>query len=108
PVSLEPEAESERREPADRQPDPEMALRIARANEAFRWALAQLSRMDALVVTMKFVDGLTCAQIGQALHQPDVTPARVRRILKQLRERLESRGIGSQDAEAAFVRGFER
>jgi DNA-directed RNA polymerase specialized sigma24 family protein len=92
-------------EPASDEPSPEVALGIQQANAAFAAALSELPPEDALIVTLKFVDGLTFSQIARTLHLPGVTIARLAQILEQLRARLEARGINAVDAVVSFPEG---
>lgn len=78
-----------------------------RTSAAFAVALAELPPEDALIVSMKFVDGLTYGQIAHALHLTSVTLDRVSRILGQLRAKIEARGIHADDVavDVPFLRG---
>src|SRR5207244_4148746 len=72
PVSVDDEESDAANAIADEQPDPEQALGIQQANTAFRSALADLPAEDALIVSLKFIDGLTHVQIANALHLPQL------------------------------------
>ena len=84
--------------------DPEAQLRARERNELLKGALATLPAEDAVIVSLKFVEGLTRAQIQRFLRLPELTEHRVRTIVATLRTRLlaAERGqttvMGRQDA----------
>jgi DNA-directed RNA polymerase specialized sigma24 family protein len=90
PLSL----EEERIDPADSALDPEQELRVRQTHDALAAALAELPAEDSLIVSMRYVDGLSQSQVERALHIGAVSSERMKRILARLRELLESRGLG--------------
>jgi RNA polymerase sigma factor (sigma-70 family) len=58
--------------------DPEAQLRARERNEQLTRALATLPPEDAVIVSLKFVEGLTRAQIQGFLRLPELTEHRVR------------------------------
>jgi DNA-directed RNA polymerase specialized sigma24 family protein len=82
--------------------DPEAHLRAQEREQQLARALATLPAEDAVIVSLKFVEGLTRAQIQRFLRLPELTEHRVRTIVATLRERLSDadRGEprGSRDA----------
>lgn len=93
--------------PAD-DASPETLLRIKEASAALAAALAELPPEDALIVSLKYLDGLSDGQVRDALHLDRLAPDRVRDIIKRLREGLERRGFGrraSSPAPAAVASG---
>lgn len=82
--------------------DPEAHLRAQEREQQLARALATLPAEDAVIVSLKFVEGLTRAQIQRFLRLPELTEHRVRTIVATLRERLADadRGEprGSRDA----------
>ena len=107
PASLDEDEPGTIGEPADERPTPELTLRMRQTSAAFAASLAELPPEDALIVSMKFVDGLTYGQIAHALHLTSLMLDRVSRILGALRARIEARGIHADDAavDASFLGG---
>jgi DNA-directed RNA polymerase specialized sigma24 family protein len=68
--------------------DPEALLRARERSELLARALAALPPEDAVIVSLKFVEGLTRAQIQHFLRLPELTEHRVRTIVATLRARL--------------------
>jgi DNA-directed RNA polymerase specialized sigma24 family protein len=68
--------------------DPETLLDTQQRDEALARVLASLPPEDAVIVSLKFVEGLSRAQIQQFLRLPQLTEHRVRTIVATLRERL--------------------
>jgi RNA polymerase sigma factor (sigma-70 family) len=68
--------------------DPEALLRARERDEKLARALAALSAEDAVIVSLKFVEGLTRTQIQRFLRLPELTEHRVRTIVVNLRARL--------------------
>jgi RNA polymerase sigma factor (sigma-70 family) len=68
--------------------DPEAALRARERDEQLTQALATLPSEDAVIVSLKFVEGLTRTEIQRFLRLPELTEHRVRTIVATLRERL--------------------
>jgi RNA polymerase sigma factor for flagellar operon FliA len=75
--------------PSD-EPDPEMALLAATRDRALVEALRTLPAEDRVIVSMRFVDGLTLAEIRRALHLPSLSIDRVTAIVAALRRALEA------------------
>lgn len=69
-------------------PDPEMALLAATRDRALAEALRTLPAEDRVIVSMRFVDGLTLPEIKRALHLPSLSIDRVTGIVAALRETL--------------------
>jgi DNA-directed RNA polymerase specialized sigma24 family protein len=88
---------------ADPHSDPETDARIAQANERYEAALRQLSPEEAAIVRLKYVEGLTNADIERAIGVSGVTTARMASILSRLRAALEQLGIDAR--EFALTRG---
>jgi hypothetical protein len=66
-------------------------------------ALASLAPEDRLILELRFVRGLTMKEIAKALpasavDNPKVLYRRLRRLLDELRDRLEERGVKRADA----------
>jgi RNA polymerase sigma factor (sigma-70 family) len=68
--------------------DPESLLRVRERDEQLTRALASLPPEDAVIVGLKFIDGLSRAQIQRFLRLPDLTEHRVRTIVARLRAQL--------------------
>lgn len=75
-------------EPAADAPDPELALRIQETDARLHAALAALPAEDAAIVSLKYGEGLTRAQIQRMLALPELSEHRVRTIVAGLRTRL--------------------
>lgn len=97
PVSLEAEDGQPTFDLADLSTDPERALRLQQAESALTTALAQLPPEDALIVSLRYRDGLSHAQVQRALHLPQLSRQRVQAILATLRARIEERGVAPGD-----------
>lgn len=82
--------------------DPEVVSRVARMNAAFDAALTRLPSEDAAIVRLKFIEGLSNADVERALGIRGVTMRRLQLILESLRQALQSVGVTSEDA--AFAR----
>lgn len=83
---------------ADPAADPEAAARIAQLNARFDQALGGLTVEDAAIVRLKFVSGLSNADVEHALGINGVTMKRLQNILAALRASLESVGVTGKDA----------
>lgn len=94
PVALDETDAAERM--ADPRIDPESAVRIAQLNTRFEEALHALPAEDAAVVRLKFVEGLTNADIELAVGTT-VTASRIQAILGRLRAALERAGLDARD-----------
>jgi DNA-directed RNA polymerase specialized sigma24 family protein len=70
-------------------PNPEAALLAAHGREVLHAALATLAAEDRVIVSMRFIDGLTLPEIKRALHLDALSADRVARILAALRDALE-------------------
>lgn len=68
--------------------DPEAMMRAREREDLLARALATLPPEDAVIVSLKFVEGLTRAQIQRFLRLPELTEHRVRTIVATLRARL--------------------
>ena len=87
-ISLDGDDETQRVDPPADDPDPEMLLRAQEREQQLARALASLPAEDAVIVSLKFVDGLTRAQIQRFLRLHELTEHRVRSIVATLRARL--------------------
>jgi DNA-directed RNA polymerase specialized sigma24 family protein len=81
--------------PAD-EASPEALLRIKETAAALAAALGELPPEDALIVSLKYIDGLSDGQVRDALHLDRLPPERVRDIVARLRQRLERRGFSGR------------
>jgi len=90
-------------EAADPRADPEAAVHIAQLNERFETALRRLPAEDAAIVRLKYVEGLTNADIERAIGISGVTAGRLQNILTRLRSALANLGVDARDI--ALVRG---
>jgi RNA polymerase sigma factor (sigma-70 family) len=88
PVSLEGDDEDPSLDPPSPTLDPEAQLRASQRNELLTRALATLPAEDAVIVSLKFVEGLTRPQIQRFLRLPELTEHRVRTIVATLQARL--------------------
>src|SRR5207245_1934040 len=79
-------------EPVQTASDPERALAVDRRDRALRAALSRLPAEDALIVSLRFLDGLSQAQVADALGA-SLTASRERAILAALRAELERLGV---------------
>jgi RNA polymerase sigma factor (sigma-70 family) len=70
-------------------PGPEAAMLAAHDQRALDAALATLDPEDRVIVSMRFIDGLTLPEIKRALHLPSLSPERVSQIVATLRATLE-------------------
>jgi RNA polymerase sigma factor (sigma-70 family) len=75
----------------DERPDPEASLARKEAETALSAALARLTPEEGAIVRLKFVQGLTHAEIARALHLERLTDDRVKAILAKLRTALSAR-----------------
>ena len=95
-VSLDGDDDNRPLEPPAPDLDPETLLRARERSEQLARALAALPPEDAVIVSLKFVEGLTRAQIQRFLRLPELTEHRVRTIVATLRAHLvaaESRHV---------------
>jgi RNA polymerase sigma factor (sigma-70 family) len=69
-------------------PDPEAALHVRELEQRLTRALAALPAEDAAIVSLKFGEGLTRAEIQRLLRLPALTEHRVRAIVAVLRAQL--------------------
>jgi RNA polymerase sigma factor (sigma-70 family) len=74
---------------ASESPDPEMALLAATRERALLEAMRALPAEDRVIVSMRFIDGLTLPEIKRALHLPSLSVERVTAIIAALRRALE-------------------
>jgi RNA polymerase sigma factor (sigma-70 family) len=97
-VSLDGDDETSAIDPPADTPDPETLLRAREREAQLARALATLPPEDAVIVTLKFVEGLTRPQIQRFLRLPELTEHRVRTIVSTLRARLaDAERVGVQD-----------
>lgn len=87
-VSLEGDDDAPVVDPPAETLDPEAVLRAREREGQLTRALATLPAEDAVIVSLKFVEGLTRAQIQRFLRLPELTEHRVRTIVVTLRARL--------------------
>lgn len=81
---------------ADPNRDPESAMRAAQFAQGLEAALRAIPATDAAIVRMKYVEGLTTADVRRALGLPALTSARVQQALERLRTALRMRGVEAQ------------
>ena len=79
-------------------PDPERGLHARRLEGALAAALGQLPAEDALIVSMRYLDGLSRAQVERALRTGPIAEARMRAILDRLRVLLAEQGVAKEVA----------
>lgn len=108
PASLESQSGELAIDVADPSADPEVAARVRQTRAAFESALGALPDEDALIVSLRFVDGLSVEQVRAALHLDRLAPERVRGILDRLRSFLEGRGITATDVRIVDMAVLER
>lgn len=82
---------------ADPGVDPETALRASQLSVRFEYALGRLPAADAAIVRLKYVEGLTNADIELATGVTGVTNRRLQNILGRLRAALEDLGVDARD-----------
>jgi RNA polymerase sigma factor (sigma-70 family) len=82
-------------EPVAESPDPEAMLRSRELEDRLNRALATLPHEDAVIVSLKYVDGLSRPQIQRLLRLPELTEHRVRAIVATLRSRLTAEEVGA-------------
>ena len=87
-IPLEGDDDSPAVEPAAETLDPEALLRAREREADLARALATLPAEDAVIVSLKFVEGLTRNQIQRFLRLTELTEHRVRTIVATLRARL--------------------
>ena len=68
---------------------PEAAMLAAHDQRALDAALATLDTEDRVIVSMRFIDGLTLPEIKRALHLDALSQERVSRIISTLRGAME-------------------
>jgi DNA-directed RNA polymerase specialized sigma24 family protein len=79
-------------------PGPDDVARAREASAALSRALAALPAEDALIVSMRFVDGLSRAEVARALHLTSLSGERIAGILARLKALLEEHGVDRGDA----------
>jgi DNA-directed RNA polymerase specialized sigma24 family protein len=94
-VSLEGDDDTPLVDPAAETLDPEGLLRARERDAQLTRALASLPAEDAVIVRLKFVEGLTRRQIQEFLRLPELTEHRVRTIVATLRETLAALECGA-------------
>jgi RNA polymerase sigma factor (sigma-70 family) len=82
-------------EPIAETPDPEAMLRTRELEDRLNRALATLPPEDAVIVSLKYVEGLSRPQIQRLLRLPELTEHRVRTIVATLRSRLTGEEVGA-------------
>jgi DNA-directed RNA polymerase specialized sigma24 family protein len=85
--------------------DPESELGAREREEQLARALASLPAEDAVIINLKFVEGLTRPQIQRFLRLPELTEHRVRTIVATLRTRLAEVGQGLEPTPHGDPRG---
>jgi RNA polymerase sigma factor for flagellar operon FliA len=79
--------------------DDETVDRERQVRAALRRAMTALPAQDRLVLTMRFLDGRTVAEIARALRlDQKVLYRRVDKLLAELRRQLEAAGVGESAA----------
>jgi DNA-directed RNA polymerase specialized sigma24 family protein len=78
--------------------DVERDVDARRTSDALEAALARLPPEDAAIVSLRYLDGLSRAQVERALHVRPLTVERMRGILGRLRELLIERGVEEKRA----------
>lgn len=89
PVSLDAEVEERMFDAVDASADVEADFEARHRSASLDSALAALPVEDAAIVRLHFFEGLSLAAVGRALHLPDLTRARIDRILSALKARLQ-------------------
>lgn len=74
---------------ASDRPDPEAALALAERDAALAAAMRTLPAEDRVIISMRFIDGLTLPEITRALHLQSLNVERVTAIVQALRRALE-------------------
>jgi RNA polymerase sigma factor (sigma-70 family) len=87
--------------------DPERAAAVREIEARLAAALAELPAEDAAILRLTFVQGWSRAVVQRALRLPELAPARIRRILDALRERLAAAGVGAAEAATPGLRFLE-
>jgi DNA-directed RNA polymerase specialized sigma24 family protein len=85
-------------DPPDPAPGPDAALGGRETAALLDAALAELPREDALIVSLRYVEGLSTSEVQRALRLERLTPDRLRAILARLRGLLERRGLTPGEA----------
>lgn len=88
-------------------PGPEAAMLATDDQRALDAALATLDPEDRVIISMRFMDGLTLPEIKRALHLPSLSPERVSNIISALRGGLDRTrdGASRRGGEAAKAEG---
>ena len=92
----------------DLQADVESHARVHEIDALMERALAALPPQDAVVIRLKFVEGLTLKQIRAAVGVPSLAEQDVAAILERLKRQLAASGVSAPDATApglAFLDG---
>jgi DNA-directed RNA polymerase specialized sigma24 family protein len=90
-------------DPPDERQDPEFEVRVKQTGEALQAALRELPPEDALLVSLRYLDGLSQAQVERALPRKPAGPDRMRGVLARLRALLTQRGVDGRDVAAAAL-----
>ena len=79
------------------QSGPELELRQAQLEEALVTAIESLASQDRLLVRLRFYKGLTAKEVADAMGLPSQFHVyrRLKHVMRELRERLTERGIGT-------------
>jgi len=79
--------------PDTRRVDPETALAAAELERRFTQALAGLPPEDAAILRLRYVQGLSAAQVARALRIDGLPPSRLGAIVDRLRAALAAPGV---------------
>jgi DNA-directed RNA polymerase specialized sigma24 family protein len=90
-------------DPPDERQDPEFEVRVQQTGELLAAALRELPAEDSLLVSMRYLDGLSQAQVERALQLPSLGPGRMGAILARLRSLLTQRGFDARDVAAGVL-----
>lgn len=91
-------------DPVDAAPGPDAVIDASQTSALLEAALGELPPEDAVIVSLRFVQGLSTAQVQEALRLDRLTPERVRSILGRLRAALAARGLHGTVAGSAVAR----
>jgi DNA-directed RNA polymerase specialized sigma24 family protein len=89
PVSLEEQLESGRADPPADEAAPDISVERRERDAAIESAIASLPSEDAAILRLHYWQGLSLAEVRQALHLSELTRARLGAIVSRLRAQLE-------------------